>query len=231
MAELTHFFPLTTYKAKLGLEESYRSELIDDIEKDYESKKVDYKSNETAWTGDVKGFEFLHSRQLFENLFREVTKHVDEYHQKLGISKNTFDFYYTRTWATVTYDLQDIPLHHHKQSHITAVYYLKVPEGAGKLILEPYWSFVQNECIPGLLEKQNFEDGIVKPSPYLSPGSGIDVETDDILIFPSKTSHGTAKSTSQESRMSISADIIAVLKDSNNREFFLPPIDKWKKFS
>lgn len=231
MAEISHFFPLTAYKAKLGLEKSYQAQLIENIEMDYQDKNINYKSNETAWTGDVRGFEFLHSRNLFENLFREISKHVEEYCLTLKVAKNHFDFYYTRTWATVTQYQQDIPLHQHKQSHITAVYYLKYPKDSGELLFEPYWNNVQNEFIPGLLSKQNFENSIIESSMYLSPGASIKIDPDDVLIFPSKTSHGTAKSKSQESRISISADIMAVLKDSSNREFFLPPLDKWKKFS
>ena len=231
MAELSHFFPLTAYKAKLGLKEPYRAQLIENIEKDYRDNNVDYENNDVAWTGDTKGFEFLHSRKLFQNLFRDISKQVEEYYKTLKVSENIFDFYYTRTWATVTHNQQDIPLHHHAQSHITVVYYLKHPKDSGELIIEPFWDHVQNEFIPGLLTKQNFENGVIEPSIYLSPGAGVKIDTDDILIFPSKTRHGTAKSKSQESRISISADIVAVLKDSSKREFFLPPLDKWKKFS
>jgi uncharacterized protein (TIGR02466 family) len=179
----------------------------------------------------VRGFESLHSRKIFENLFKEISKHVEEYRRTLKISDNIFDFYYTRTWGTVTYSQQDIPFHEHKQSHVTAVYYLKVPKNSGNIIFEPLGKNYQNEFIPGLLEKQNFEKGLIESSMYLSPGAGINIDTDDILIFPSKTSHGTAKSKSQESRISISADIIAVLKNSTNKEFFMPPLDKWQKFS
>jgi len=231
MAELSNFFPLTAYKAKLGLEESYRTQLIDDIIKDYESNKANLKSNETAWTGDVNGYEFLHSRKLFETLFTEISKHVEEYRQNLRVSENVFDFYYTRSWGTVTDNQQDIHFHQHMQSHVTVVYYLKVPQGSGDIILEPFGNYNQNEFIPGLIQKQSFRDGTIEPSLYLSPGASINVDTDDVLIFPSKTSHGTVKSKSQEKRISIAADIVAVLKDSSRRERFLPPLEMWRKFS
>lgn len=231
MAEMTHFFPLTAYKAKLGLDESYRARLVEDVEKDYEDKSFDYKSDDTAWTGDVRGFEFLHLRDIYATLFTSISNHVRQYYDMMNVSEGVFDFYYTRTWATVTKDQQDIPPHQHKQSHITAVYYLKFPQDAGKLIFEPDGHNIQNESIPGLLSGQNIHSGLVRPSMLLSPAASIDIDTDDVVIFPSKTSHGTAKSKSQEKRISISADIVAVLKESSHREFFLPPIEKWKKFS
>lgn len=230
VADLSNFFPLTAYKSKLGLAESYRVELLKEITKDYKKENIDHKKNETAWTGDVSGFEFLHVRKSFENLFKEISNQVETYRETLKVADNVFDFYYTRSWATVTTNQQDIQFHKHLQSHITAVYYLKVPKDSGDIILEPFLGYNQNEFIPGLLQKKSFTDGTLEPSLYLSPGAGINVETDDILIFPSKTSHGTVKSKAQESRISISADIVAVLKDSNSKEYFLPPLDMWRKF-
>jgi uncharacterized protein (TIGR02466 family) len=231
MAEMTHFFPLSAYKAKVGLDETYRAQLRENVENDYEDKKFDYKADDTAWTGDVRGFEFLHLRDIYEPLFRTISGHVREYYKILNVAGDVFDFYYTRTWATVTQTQQDIPAHRHKQSHITAVYYLNFPEEAGKLIFEPDWDHVQNESIPGLLSGQNVKNGLIQPSMFLSPAASIDIATDDVVIFPSKASHGTAKSNSREKRISISADIVAVLKESGEKEFFLPPLDKWKKFS
>ena len=230
MEELSHFFPLSVYKTKLGLGKSYREQLIHEVKNDFSSKNFDHKNNKNAWTGDLYGFEFLHERNLFEDLFRDISKYVEFYCRKLNISENIFDFYYTRSWATVAYEQQDIEMHQHMQSHISAVYYLNVPKDSGNLLLEPFRGDNQNEFIPGLLRSRNFRDGLIKTSLYLSPGASINVETDDIIIFPSKTRHGTEKSKCQESRMSISADIVAVLKDSGSREFFFPPLDKWQKF-
>jgi len=230
MAELSHFFPLTVYKTKLGLEEPYRDDLLHSIKKDYENNDVGHKNSKNTWTGDVNNFEYLHSRKLFETLFKKISTHIEEYSNSLNISDNMFDYYYTRSWATVAYQQQDIELHQHMQSHISAVYYLSVPINSGNLVLEPFTRENQNEFIPGLLRKKNFIDGLIEPSLYLSPGASIDVKTDDIIIFPSKTRHGTEKSKSEESRISIAADIVAVLKDSSSKEFFFPPLNMWRKF-
>lgn len=230
MADLSNFFPLTVYKTKLGLGESYREQLLEEVSKDYKINNTDHKNNKNSWTGDIFGFEFLHTRKIFENLFIEVSKHVEAYRQTLNISENIFDFYYTRSWATVTDDQQNIELHQHMQSHISAVYYLEVPKDGGEFILEPFTRENQNEFVPGLLRKQNFLDGIIEPSLFLSPGASVNVESDDILVFPSKTRHGTEKSNSQETRISIAADIVAVLKDSSSREYFFPPLNMWRKF-
>ncbi len=230
MVEMSHFFPLSVYKTKLGLEKSYREQIIHEIQSDFKSNKQDPANKNNAWTGDLHGFEFLHSRDLFEGLFREITKNIENYCRSLNVSENVFDFYYTRSWATVASGQQDIEMHEHMQSHISAVYYPNVPENSGRLLLEPPGGSNQNEFIPGLLRSRNFHDGLIETSLFLSPGHSINVETDDVLIFPSKTRHGTEQNKSQESRISIAADIVAVLKDSGSREFFFPPLDKWRKF-
>jgi len=52
-----------------------------------------------------------------------------------------------------------------------------------------------------------------------------------LLIFPSKTIHGTEQGKSNSERISISADIVFLAKDSSTLEHLVPPIENWKKFS
>ncbi len=229
MAEISHFFPLSIYKASLGLEPSYREQMIARIVED--AKKSGYdRAEQYAWTGDVSGFEFLHAREAFEPLFRAMAQHIEAYREAFQLKADVLDFYFTRSWATVSSTSQLINLHQHMQSHISAVYYLKTPQGAGNFVLEPFTRDNPNEFIPGLLHKENFLDKTITPSLLLSPGASITVEEDMLLLFPSKTRHGTEKSTSSEERISIAADIVAVLRESHGREYFLPPLDMWRKF-
>jgi hypothetical protein len=58
----------------------------------------------------------------------------------------------------------------------------------------------------------------------------LDADEDDILIFPSKTLHGTASSNSDEPRISLSADISAMLRDSNGHETMMPHFSNWRSF-
>ena len=57
----------------------------------------------------------------------------------------------------------------------------------------------------------------------------INVKEDDIVIFPSKTSHATQPVKSNNERISISADIVCVAKDSELLEQLMPPLQNWKK--
>ena len=64
-----------------------------------------------------------------------------------------------------------------------------------------------------------------------SPTILFDTKEDDIVIFPSKTLHGTQRGVLNNERISISADIMIVAKNSENLEHLVTPIDKWKIFS
>lgn len=57
------------------------------------------------------------------------------------------------------------------------------------------------------------------------------LEEDDIIIFPSKTLHGTQKNANNNERISISADISIFAKESKNLEHLTPPFSEWIKFT
>ena len=57
----------------------------------------------------------------------------------------------------------------------------------------------------------------------------MDVKEDDIVIFPSKTPHGTDQGPNNNERISISGDVIFLAKDSNLLEHLTPSFDNWKK--
>ena len=49
------------------------------------------------------------------------------------------------------------------------------------------------------------------------------------FFFPSKTPHSTQPTNSNEERISISADIVCIAKNSETLEHLTPPYDNWKK--
>ena len=70
--------------------------------------------------------------------------------------------------------------------------------------------------------------GIIKENSLFNATS-IDIKTeeDDILIFPSKAVHGTQPHKNNNERISISADIICVAKNSELLETIMPPLQNW----
>ncbi len=62
-----------------------------------------------------------------------------------------------------------------------------------------------------------------------SASISIDPDEGEIVIFPSKTPHSTQPNASNKERISISADISLIAKDSKLLEHLTPPISNWKK--
>ena len=50
------------------------------------------------------------------------------------------------------------------------------------------------------------------------------------MIFPSKTLHFTAPNATDQARISISADVTTMLKDSRGHETMMPHFSNWRTF-
>ena len=139
------------------------------------------------------------------------------------------DCYYQRAWATITKNKERIALHKHQQSHISFAYYLKKNKNDGTL---NFWNeAAQNDLIPGLFKNVHLiKKNIFKTNIHNANFINFWPEVDEIYIFPSKSWHSTSHNETTEERISISADISLVAKDSGNMEFTLTPINKWTKF-
>jgi uncharacterized protein (TIGR02466 family) len=224
MATVTNMFPLTIYKDKVDIDDDYRGRLIDKV---FEMGKQDLrKSPNIAWTGDVHSFEFLHEDDSFRDLFRSFARPLYGYIEQLGVDSTKIELYFTRSWATISKENQNIPAHSHMQSHISIAYYLLKPKNSGGII----FSHVSppNEFSPNLFNSQMFENKVLKEdSVFNAKAAFLDPEEGEILVFPSKTRHQTQESKTSEPRISISADIVATLREQANVEFLMPSLKKW----
>ena len=185
---------------------------------------------ETAWLGDTSGHEFLFDVPEFAPLFEKIAAAVRAYADGMGIQSERLNFYFQRSWATVSREGQRIFEHAHLQSHISFAYYLQKPIDGGGI----YFSVAEhpNELAEGLFTLQKSDVGILSPTgnsramnrSYLEP------DEDEIVIFPSKTLHSTAPNMTTTPRISISADVVLTLKDSGGHESLMPPVDRWNQF-
>jgi len=221
-------FPLTFYKSKIGLSEEEREVLIKEIySQEKQSKNINYKNKNSSWTGDTQGFEFLFHNKKFVKLFKLISQKIKEYTNTIGIDSERIDFYYQRAWAAISKSNESIKVHKHMQSHISFAYYLKKNKDSGKLAFHD--SNPQNEIAPGIFSSLTLAK-LVKPNIHNAVTVRVDTEVDDIVIFPSKSLHSVLPSVTNEDRISISADVSIITKNSTNSESLLTPIDKWEKF-
>ena len=229
---IIQLFPLSIYRTEIGLTENERNILIEEVQdQKLKSRNPSYKTKTGTWTGDTQGFEFLYLNKKFEKLFSLISLAIKEYTERLGINNNKINFYYQRAWATIAKSSENISPHQHKQSHISFAYYLKKNINDGSLNFHN--EALPNEIAPGLFhsssEKSSSKD-YYKANFFNARNVNIYPKVDEIYIFPSKSIHSTSPNKTHEERISISADISIITKESENIENLITPIDKWMKF-
>ena len=193
------------------------------------SKNEKYKRGISSWTGDTQGFEYICRNEKFKKLFIEIKKKILNYLNHLKIDEKAIELYITRSWATVSNGKENILKHKHQQSHISFAYYLKKNNNDSNLIF--FAENFQNEIVPGLFTNPTVRRrGIIKENNlFNTPTIDIKTEEDDILIFPSKADHGTQPNKINNERISISADIVCVAKNSELLETIMPPLQNWDR--
>ncbi len=186
-------------------------------------------ANIAAWTGDVRGFEFIHKDPAFAPLFAAFEAAVMAYLEALGLDGAQLSLYFTRSWAVVARAGERVNRHAHLQSHLSTAYYLQKPAVGGRIVLLS--PSPPNEFAPGLFESR------LNPL-FKGPRDGtnsnnviVDVAEGDMVIFPSRTEHATEPHDSPDARITIVSDIVVALKDSTGKEFLLPEPAHWKQFS
>ena len=208
----------------LELSKSLRESFVQEINKQYKKSNRDKTS---VWTGDLNYFPSLHKLELFKPLFKNLKPCMLEYCKQIGTNPDFFDFHVVRSWGTKALNDQNIPTHTHSYASLAVVYYPKVSQNCGGLILGSLIN--QNELIPDLINKESYDNNILSSSNDLSAkGTELNSEDDLYIIFPAKTSHATNKNESNKPRYSIAIDILMTLKETKNIEYCLPPIKDWK---
>ena len=232
--KILELFPLTVFCQPIGFPspeghpEDQKNSWVQHILKMREASDPP-RSEISAWTGDVKGHEFIHKEPTFEPLFESIATGVETYLQQMGLDFTQLNLYFTRSWAVVAYKNERVNRHAHLQSHLSVAYYVQKPKEGGRLAF--FNSGPPNEFVPGLFESRMGSLFTGPRSPANSANTIVDVEEGDMVIFPSKTVHATEPHQSETPRISISADIVITLKESKNHEFLLPDFSHWKKMN
>ena len=217
-----HFFPLTIYTDVVEGHESLKDRFAPEIKR-IANHPPDHPY---AWTGDTHEHGFLHLEDSYRPLIDALTPHLGKYMEALQLSTENLDLFFQRCWPVMTTKKQKVKPHSHAQSHISLVYYLQKPADSGGIRFSMLSA--PNELAPNLFEPQM---GVFRTqsTPINSNHVDLDVQEGHVLLFPSSAMHETLQSESDEERISISADIVLMLKDNNNFEHLMPTFSKWGK--
>ena len=192
------FMPFSVFKNIIGMNNSEKSIMIEQILNIKNSNKND----NSAWTSDLNGEQFLLRNKFFRKLYKEIGTKVKEYACTLNINIEMIDFYMQRSWATVCNKNECLNPHKHWQSNISFAYYLKKPLNSGNIV----FSFNENpnEIANKLFSYDKLKKGLLLDINNLNQTVfELEAMEDEIIIFPSKTAHSTMKNLSNEERISI----------------------------
>ena len=228
--KIHNLFPLSIFQDQIQMNIDEKNNLINEIRKMKDtSQNLGSIGKSESWTGDTQGFEYLHKNKVFDKLFDEIKKKIILYLNFLKVDQEQIDIFMQRSWATISNNKEVIRKHQHLQSHISFAYYLKKNSQDANFVL--FDDYKRNEFIPGLFTSKSLDiKKIVKEITFSSaPRILMEVKEDDIVIFPSKTTHGTDQIPNNNERISISGDVTFLAKNSNLLEHLTPSFDNWKK--
>lgn len=223
-------FPLTVFKDSIVLPPDEKANIINHVmQTSQDSVALMPKVQGRAWTGDTKGHEYLFQHPLFANLSQKIGLAIRDYVKTLGVDADQIEFYYQRSWATVTRRGETIAAHTHTQSNISFAYYPLKPENSGDL----QFSMIE---VPNEFSRQAFTGanvtlGLINQMQMRNAKSvAVDVKEDEIVIFPSKTTHATLPNKTDNPRISISGDVSLMLRESAGHEHMMPSFRNWQEF-
>jgi len=222
---------LSVGSGSLGLSQEYRDFLCEEIENNIsDAEGEEHKYDDKAWTGDVNGFEKYHQDSRYDDFFSPLSTAIFHYCMDIGVNHEMFNFEVVRCWGTKTKSGENISKHTHDYAHLSVVYYPKVPEACGELILSV--QNPQNELVPGMFTAESYQMGALSYNTQESLNIlGYEPKDDMYVMFPAKTQHQTNCSSSHLPRYSIAADIIMTLKDCHKVEGLLPCKSSWKNLN
>jgi uncharacterized protein (TIGR02466 family) len=227
------WFPLAIYFDDLANAPQHQQALLAavlQLERDGDDRRA---YPEMAWTGDLHGVEQIHADPRFAWVVEQVEAHTLIYLQNIGVDTSQVQLYIQRAWPIVSRTLQEVGAHCHNTAHISAVYYITVPESEeddpGSLVFFDHARM--NEVAPGLgsentdiVDEENYFNQLQVVYP---PVAG------RLLMFPAKQRHAVTLNETEDLRVSLSFDIVLTAKDgeTGSYEFLAPSPSQWKKFS
>ena len=91
------FMPFSVFKDIININNSQKDIMIKLILDIKNSKQ----NNNSTWTSDIHGEQFLLRNKFFRKLYKEIGIKIKEYASTLKINLEMVDFYMHRSWATV----------------------------------------------------------------------------------------------------------------------------------
>ena len=208
MNKVHEIFPLIVYQGEVDCHQEFKKNHLSSL-KDYWFNG--YKNESPEYSGKI----FLHLQEQYKFFFDSLKKNIDEYMTHLNVDYTKLYYHIIKSW--VGYHDKDTPElnpHHHNESNISFVYYLKTDETSDKFCVSQNKN--SNEFIGGLFETSNQRNLLMGFNRYNCNYYTITPIEGTVILFPSNTYHFTQKFTERNGeRIAIPGDIRITLKKEN----------------
>lgn len=184
--------------------------------------------------GEESGYVNIHNDVDIAFFFKFVSEQIREYLRVLGVNNSVWDVNLVKTWLN-SYESGTIPVHNHKDAHLTWVYYINIPEGKS-YPLSIHSNNTANDLTDGLFEFDTVHNIFSAGTVEYIPVEGT------LLIFPSTLEHGVSSfektpevysnnpSLHMSKRASMAGDVVLTFKETSKRSRGLQPVRNWKTF-
>jgi uncharacterized protein (TIGR02466 family) len=228
------WFPLAVYYEDLAEAAEHRQTLLETVLQLEQAGDERRAFPEMAWTGDLHGVQKIHQDPRFAWIVEQLREQAEVYLVNLGVDLSQIELYVQRGWPIVARPQQQVGPHCHNSAHLSAVYYIAVPEAddldPGSLVF--FDDARVNEVCPGLGSENT---AIVDEENYFSQ---LQVAYEPVegrmLLFPAKQRHAVTTNETDELRVSLSFDIVLTAAHgapSGSYEFLTPPPQQWQRLT
>ena len=212
------WFPTTLYAEDLSPPPKIMEGMINYVSRFYEKNKENYNTS-VGLTGDLFEDSKIHQKSTFSWLNKQIFFHSKEYLHALGVDTTNLKVYASKAWPVVMQKGSQVTQHTHKNSVLSAVFYLKTDDtSSGEIrFADPKSTLDQ---IPWILE----------PNPLSFRECYYEAKVNRLLVFPSSLEHAVGVYKGEKERYSLSYDIMITSKrDSNDTEMCIPDIREWRE--
>ena len=189
------YFPQPIFRYKVENYKTFNKELEEYI---YKLKKEDnegvVRSNRGGWHS--KSFKVREKGSIQNRFTQELSKYIFDVIQTYGWKCVPERVVVSEMWAIINKPRDFNVIHTHPNAYLSAAYYVKAPEKAGRFVIENPLS-VARHSYPAHATKTE----------YNIKAAALDIEEGDLLLFPAYLPHKVNENKSDEDRIVISFNV------------------------
>ena len=193
--EILKYFPQPIFKYKVENYKTFNKELEEYI---YKLKEEDnegvVRSNRGGWHS--KSFKVREKGTIQNRFTQELSKYIFDVIQTYGWKCVPERVVVSEMWAIINKPRDFNVIHTHPNAYLSAAYYVKAPEKAGRFVIENPLS-VARHSYPAHATKTE----------YNIKAAALDIEEGDLLLFPAYLPHKVNENKSDEDRIVISFNV------------------------